>query len=349
MMVRRDALEKVKGFDEEFFLYGEDLDLCFRVQQAGWKVYFTPATQIIHFKGASAGKVPFSSRKAFYQAMFLFSRKHITMHRSFLPKSLLYSGIFLNACFGVFRLILSNLPAVFLDLFILNTGLWITMTLWFRWVHLGSPYGDPDELLFSLHLGLSFVWIFTLAAMGAYRNRQRWVFQGLRACALSSSLSLAMVYLIKQIAFSRAAFLMTSVGCTLLIPTWRWVIDKIGAAGGLAPPFRVLIVGTGDQIHLTLKTLKKQRPIKKAGYLTNEPEAQIEGAENFGTPDRIPEIVKREEIDEVIVFENEISYTRLIDAIALSASHRPLIRLASLAEDGRLLLADFAASPLTRL
>ena len=48
MMIKRDAYEKVGGFDDQFFMYGEDLDLCYRVQKAGFKVYYVPDTQIIH-------------------------------------------------------------------------------------------------------------------------------------------------------------------------------------------------------------------------------------------------------------------------------------------------------------
>jgi O-antigen biosynthesis protein len=53
MMIRREVLERIGGFDETFFMYGEDVDLSYRIQQAGYKNYYFPRTTIIHFKGES--------------------------------------------------------------------------------------------------------------------------------------------------------------------------------------------------------------------------------------------------------------------------------------------------------
>ncbi|MBI3578172.1 MAG: glycosyltransferase family 2 protein, partial [Ignavibacteriales bacterium] len=53
MMLRREAYEQVGGLDEDFFMYGEDLDWCYRIQKAGWKNYYVHSTKIIHYKGES--------------------------------------------------------------------------------------------------------------------------------------------------------------------------------------------------------------------------------------------------------------------------------------------------------
>ena len=67
-------------FDESFFMYGEDLDLCYRIQQAGWKIFYTPETQIIHYKGESTKKSELRYVKLFYGAMLRFAEKHM-QHR----------------------------------------------------------------------------------------------------------------------------------------------------------------------------------------------------------------------------------------------------------------------------
>ncbi|RMH52773.1 MAG: glycosyltransferase family 2 protein, partial [Bacteroidetes bacterium] len=64
-------------FDEDFFMYGEDLDWCYRIQRAGWKVYYTPETQIIHYKGESTKKGELRYVRLFYGAMLLFTEKHL--------------------------------------------------------------------------------------------------------------------------------------------------------------------------------------------------------------------------------------------------------------------------------
>lgn len=76
MMLSKEAIEKTHGFDETFFMYAEDIDLSFRIQQAGMKNYYFPGTTIIHFKGESTQKLSAGYANHFYGAMDLFVKKH---------------------------------------------------------------------------------------------------------------------------------------------------------------------------------------------------------------------------------------------------------------------------------
>ena len=76
LMIKKEVLEKVKGFDESFFMYGEDIDLSFRIQQVGYKIFYLGETTIIHFKGESAKKQNINYVRMFYAAMDIFVRKH---------------------------------------------------------------------------------------------------------------------------------------------------------------------------------------------------------------------------------------------------------------------------------
>ncbi len=75
MMVKKEILDKIGGFDEQFFMYAEDIDLSYRIQQAGYINYYIADTSIIHFKGESTQK---DARyvKLFYKAMQQFMRKY---------------------------------------------------------------------------------------------------------------------------------------------------------------------------------------------------------------------------------------------------------------------------------
>lgn len=76
MLVKKDILIKLKGFDEAFFMYGEDIDLSYRIQKMGYKNYYFGESTIIHFKGKSTLKKDLRYIKMFYQAMYIFVRKH---------------------------------------------------------------------------------------------------------------------------------------------------------------------------------------------------------------------------------------------------------------------------------
>ncbi|MFC5283049.1 glycosyltransferase family 2 protein [Pedobacter alpinus] len=76
MLLRASALKKVGLFDEDFFMYGEDIDLSYRLKLAGFKNYYFPETYITHFKGQSTRKFSFKYLQSFYGSMFIFVRKH---------------------------------------------------------------------------------------------------------------------------------------------------------------------------------------------------------------------------------------------------------------------------------
>lgn len=74
-MLRRKALDQVGLLDEDFFMYGEDIDLSYRLLKGGWENWFHPL-DIVHFKGESTQKSSFRYVHVFYQAMLIFFRKH---------------------------------------------------------------------------------------------------------------------------------------------------------------------------------------------------------------------------------------------------------------------------------
>jgi N-acetylglucosaminyl-diphospho-decaprenol L-rhamnosyltransferase len=81
MLVRKEVLDKTGGFDEQYFMYAEDIDLSYRIQQAGYKNYYFPQTPIIHFKGESTRKDKHYVY-LFYKAMIQFARKHFRKNRT---------------------------------------------------------------------------------------------------------------------------------------------------------------------------------------------------------------------------------------------------------------------------
>ena len=81
MLLRHKAIYEVGMLDEDFFMYGEDIDLSYRLLQGGWQNWFLPY-DIVHYKGQSTSKSDFRYVHVFYQAMLIFFRKHYS-HLSF--------------------------------------------------------------------------------------------------------------------------------------------------------------------------------------------------------------------------------------------------------------------------
>jgi GT2 family glycosyltransferase len=84
MMVRADVFRQLGGFDERFFMYWEDSDLCLRARQAGWKTLYEPAAEVVHLTGRSSRHAPFRTLVAFHVSAF----RHYWKHGSFLARVL---------------------------------------------------------------------------------------------------------------------------------------------------------------------------------------------------------------------------------------------------------------------
>jgi hypothetical protein len=98
LMIRRETIDEIGLLDESFFMYGEELDWCFRAKKVGWNVVYYPDARIIHLKGECSKT---NSRKAayeFYHAMYLFHKKHFSSKYNPLFNFIVYAGIFLKAC-----------------------------------------------------------------------------------------------------------------------------------------------------------------------------------------------------------------------------------------------------------
>lgn len=103
MMVRRAAIDQIGLLDEDFFMYGEDIDWCYRIKQAGWQVYYYPKTRIIHYKGASSRRKPWKIVYEFHRAMYLFHHKHYRQKYSTPMNMLVYGGISVKLTLAVLK------------------------------------------------------------------------------------------------------------------------------------------------------------------------------------------------------------------------------------------------------
>ena len=93
MLCRREVLEDVGTLDEDFFMFGEDLDWCYRVKQGNWKVFYLGDRKVIHHKGVSTSREPHRMNYHFHRSMILFHRKHLEVRYPFFINWLVYSGI----------------------------------------------------------------------------------------------------------------------------------------------------------------------------------------------------------------------------------------------------------------
>ena len=105
MFIRKEALDEVGFLDETFFMYGEDIDLCFRIKGAGWKIIYYGKSEITHLKGASSKKQKSKLIYEFYRAMYIYYKKHHANESSFIVNIIVYLGIFVLCILNLFLII----------------------------------------------------------------------------------------------------------------------------------------------------------------------------------------------------------------------------------------------------
>ncbi|HEY8477032.1 MAG TPA: glycosyltransferase family 2 protein [Chloroflexota bacterium] len=101
MLIRGEALEQVGLLDETFFMYGEDLDLAYRIKARGWRVRYHPRVTVVHYKGEASRQRGVASTLVFYQAMAIFHRKHFAARYPFVVNWLVLAGISLHCTYAL--------------------------------------------------------------------------------------------------------------------------------------------------------------------------------------------------------------------------------------------------------
>lgn len=103
MLVRKEVYEQLGGFDEQFFIYVEDVDLCYRAWQAGWKVLYYPDAVIVHAIGRSTDLVANKMIITFHQSMYKFYKKHYARKTPFYLRPFIPLGLALRASLFILK------------------------------------------------------------------------------------------------------------------------------------------------------------------------------------------------------------------------------------------------------
>jgi GT2 family glycosyltransferase len=267
MMVRRAAIEQAGAFDEDFFMYGEDLDLCFRIQQAGWRIVYTPSTQIIHYKGESTKKGDFRYVRLFYGAMLLFMDKHMTGRGSRPLALLLKAGIMIRAgmTLGGNTLRRLSIPLADAALVIAVVSLVGALRFWMTDTTLAVRF------FLTIAPAYALATVAGILLLGGYDVRSR---NQLRAAFLGTVLGFLIVgtlsFFIQDIAFSRWV-----VALSLPVAAALLVAGRVVRTARQRGARRALLVGGAGEAERLRRMLASHPspPFQLEGYVFERPTA----------------------------------------------------------------------------
>ena len=266
MMVRKAAMDQVGLLDESYFMYGEDIDWCYRFHQAGWKSYYVSTTSIIHFRGESGRGTPLKILYRKSQAMSIFVNKHMARRYRFFPLWLLQVGIALHGTFRLFARAGRALAMPLIDAGLVLCGLKLGLAVRYhqelvpfiyrieqvgnlfgldvqptRWL-VPPPYSDLQWA--AVYGASTLVWLLAFYASGLYDRRRYSVAWSVVGVTLGFACIVMLVFFFKAYNFSRLAVVAAWFCNLLLIAGWRlvarWFLYQRGREGRL----RTLLVGT---------------------------------------------------------------------------------------------------------
>ena len=324
MMIRKEVYQKTGGFDEQFFMYGEDLDLCYRVQKNDYKVFYVHSTQIIHYKGESTKRSNLDETKLFYDAMHLFVKKHLSSFP--LVELILRSAIGFRKIFAFLGKRKLSLYTAFTDFIIFDLSLFAAETFYksiTEWVGF-----DPDAYLI-IYTVPALVHIFVAILVGVYRKDEVSVLRNFGAIITSFLILTSATFFFKQYAFSRAVVLIAFILFLILSTLFRILLKlifKVGIKLDGALNRRTVIVGTDDEAVMIAEKIKSQKAdlhsfIGLIGKTHSEIGKQVNDFKVIGSTGNIKNVFSEKKINEVIFSSEEITYADMMSIVSASKNN----------------------------
>ncbi len=303
MLMRRAALDKVGLLDEAFFMYGEDIDLSYRIVQGGYRNYYFADSTIIHYKGESTKKGSLNYVRTFYEAMIIFARKHFSGTSGSLFVALLQAAIYFRAAITLLRNWFAQAYLPFLDAVILFGGLIFLKNFWANNVYHSSAYYSEAILYINFPLYI-FIWLTSVWISGGYDERGN-ISRLLRGIMVGSVLLLAVYGLLElEYRSSRALVVLGAVWASIALPLLRFVAHFLRYRniniGSEAIKNTLLVADTEERERV--QTLLNQSLVKTnlIGNVAAAETVALSPKNYLGTTEQLDEMVRIYKINEII-------------------------------------------------
>lgn len=223
MMLSREVIEQVKGFDEDFFMYGEDIDLSYRVQEAGYKNYYFGKQTIIHFKGESTKRGSLNYVRIFYKAMSVFVNKHYSGSKATLFTTSINIAIWLRALVSLFQNIITKSGMLLIDAIVVYASIGSTKYFWEQFIR-HEKFGGFTQ--YSIPI-FTFVFIVGALLSGIYDKLYK-PFKALVASISAVVVLLAFYALLPEhYRFSRGVILFGGLLAGIMVALLRFIFIKL--------------------------------------------------------------------------------------------------------------------------
>jgi len=327
MMLRRAVYDDIGGLDESYFMYGEDLDWCYRTQQSGWKLYYVHSTKIVHYGGESTKRSSIDATAEFYKAMQVFARKNLGL--SPITSGIITAGIHVRQLLSRSRHYFARAWPLLADA--LTT---IIAMIAAELLRFGGLFRFPDYAYPTVYIVVVAVMWTGLLIAGAYTRERFSIVRSALGVLLAFLILSSMTFFFKEWGFSRIVVLIAGALNLLLIPGRR-------VAGALLFPQqrehpvtgrRSLLVGLND---LTLDVLRRLKKLDAQTYnivgLIDLSRKRIgdlvEGVPVIGSVQNIGKVIDENAVTDVIIGPDVLPYSEILGMISRTRGQRVHYRI----------------------
>ncbi len=319
MMIKRKVLDEVGSFDETFFMYGEDVDLSYRIQKAGYKNYYFAESEIMHFKGESTRRGTMNYVRMFYNAMSIFVKKHYGGSRAGVFNFSIHLAIWFRAGLSAIANFIRYIGLPLIDAGLILLAFWLMKNIWSEYVRRDTLY--ENRLLWFAFPAYTIFFLIAAYYAGLY---DRWY----KRSELARSVIIATVLLLagysllpEQYRFSRGIILFGAILAFIFISILRWILvaaNVLTSNKNKEEQTNTLVVASPAEYEQTVQLLKEagleERVLGRV--------AVTEGDESAtGHWKKIKPLSLTIPFREVIFCQGTLSFADIIESIKTLPSH----------------------------
>jgi len=320
VMVRKTVIEEIGLFDEDFFMFGEDLDWFFRMRKAGYKIYYVPYTKIIHYKGESIRAAGFDAIGMFYKAQIQFVRKHFRKSKSVFAVMFLYFGIILRGLLSYAVKTGVSLAPLMMDTVLMQLSLLLAIRIKF------GSFNEINEYLLIDGIYTA-VWLLSFYIIGVYKKRRLSATYAAWGVIFGFFVNTTFTFFFNQFAYSREVLIWLLLLNIIILPAWRigirlarktGMVPFLGTLGKTMILRRTAIVGSKEEAkRITHKILDRiEYGYTIEGFIDkNSPDSFLDNPTYLGNVTDIAEIVSARKITDIIFSTESYSYEEVMDII----------------------------------
>jgi GT2 family glycosyltransferase len=312
MFIRKTVLDKVGLLDENFFMYGEDIDLSYRILKANFDNYYFPETRIIHYKGESTKKGSINYVLLFYKAMAQFAKKHFTQKNARLYMSVVFFAIYLRAFLSILKRITKHIYLPIIDIALITLGFLLIVPTWENY-RFHAPNSYPNNLVMIMIPTYAVVWLISNWLTGAYDRPQK-LFAASKGILWGTLIILTIYALLPlDFRFSRAIILLSALWSILSVQGIRLFINLLDKnfIPQLQKKKRIAVIGLPQESDRVINILNDSSiEYQLAGLVS--PQKSIMHPSQVANIDQLKEFVRVNDVNEVIFCSLDISSQEII-------------------------------------